>query len=204
MLSHYLAGVVALSAATGFIFPPAPSKAEPPAVADPAVKKLLEDIKTQITSARNELAGMKDRLDLLDRQMVIVQSSMATTTEVAALKKQLEQIQADADRLRAAVRGGNPSVSGSSPLGAGGPGMQRPGTVPPPAGGSIGTFRITNHNAFDTEVIVSGTPYLIAPNATKDVSVPAGWFTYAVPTNIAETRTRYIAAGQVFSITIHP
>src|SRR5262249_23705334 len=104
---------------------------------------------------------------------------------------------------RTFVRGGNPVTAGSSPLGAGVPGMQRPGTAVPPTG-PVGTLRITNRNFFDTEVIVNGVAHFVAPNSTQDISVSAGQFTYAVPPSMAGSRSRVMPAGQVFAITINP
>jgi hypothetical protein len=222
MFTHTFVKVLAFSA-FAFAVPPNPLRAEQP---DATVKQLLEEINKKldehgkklddsakknldyakkfeehgkkITDARNDISTFKERIDGLDLQIIDLQKSMATTTERDSLAKQIRQLQTDLDALRVQLNN-RPLTAGSSPLPAGPtPNIARPAMTP------VGTFRITNWNNFDTEVIVNGTPYFVSPNSTFDVSIPHGTFTYSVPTNMVGARTRAIPSGQVFAITINP
>src|SRR5438132_2252320 len=104
---------------------------------------------------------------------------MVKSADHERLKRELEQLKGDVDSLRAQINGSRPSTSGSSPLptGPGGPSMARPFAT-------TGILRVTNQNLFDTEVFVNGTGYFVAPMSSADIPVPAGTFTYSVPSNM--------------------
>ena len=192
MLSHSLIGVIALAIGPAFIFPPA--KAADPA--DPVIRQLLEDIKTQVTGTRNDMAGLKERVNSIDRQLDDVRAAMVTTTEHGQLKRQLEQLKTDVDTLRAQVN--NQAVTArSSPLGAGAPGMARPAAV--------GVLRVTNNNFVPMDVLVNGFTHQVPANAITDIDVPSGAFSYRViGSNMIATRSHVMPAGRLFGIAINP
>jgi hypothetical protein len=191
MFAQTLVGVIALSATTSFIFPNDPAKATDPQP-DPTVKQLQEQINTKITGINNNLAALKERTRMIDLRIDDIVGTMATTTQTDALKKQLDQLRIEVDALRAQVNN-RPVTAGSSPIGA---------NMPPP--GPAGTLHVTNQNAFDTEVFVNGAPYIVPAHGSSEIVVPAGTFSYSVPSNMVGSRSRIMPAGKVFGITIHP
>ncbi len=196
MFAQTLVGVFALSTATAFIIPPAKATDPPP---KPTVEQQLDELSAKMTGVNNNIAGVKESIKSINLRLDDIIRSMATTEQHDALKRQVEQLKLDVDNLRAQLN--NQAVTTrSSPLGA-----NMPGAMPGPMRlGPTGTLRVANRNFFDTEVFVNGAPYIVPAFATTDVTVPAGAFTYAVPSNMPGSRTRTMPAGQVYGITITP
>jgi hypothetical protein len=74
----------------------------------------------------------------------------------------------------------------------------------PLAQAPTGRVQLINAYPDPMTVILNGRAYELLPNETRNVTVPAGNFTYQVMRVHPDLQPRTLAANQTYTITVHP
>jgi hypothetical protein len=162
------------------------------ATANKTTDEKLADIQRTLARLTELLDGKKDETGTrLPSDPGVVEQLKDLKNKVAALEAQLNGPKSISQR---------PPVGGTTP-GAGSsiPGIPNPmpgatGSPAPavPAVTGTGTVRVVNEYPVEITMVVNGRSYRVAPNATQDISTPAGDFSYQLlsgSTALAPTRS---------------
>jgi hypothetical protein len=186
--------LVLAGALAGNPSPAADSDTGKPATDLAAIAKQLEEVKKSLES----LEGIKSSILALDKEMrerlsKLESNNVGTNlkiekaqSDIEALRNQITQLQRDVDALKTRPA---TQIAGYPPNG--------------PAAGA-GRLRLVNTFFEPMTFIVNGQAYDVSAGGARVVEgVPAGTFTYEV-LRVQPPRQRELAAGETFTITVHP
>ncbi|QDU20635.1 hypothetical protein [Urbifossiella limnaea] len=176
----------------GALMLPQPAAAQDKGAAKTTDQK-LEDIQKSLTKLTEMLEGKKDETGVvLPSDPGVVRQLKELRDEVASLKSQFETLKSTS--LRPAATG--PAIPGVP--------NQMPGGNPAPAAPQQGTVRVVNEYPVEITMVVNGRTHRVAPNATQDIAVVSGEFSYQLlSANTAAAPTRStIRPGEVVTLRI--
>lgn len=153
----------------------------------------LEEIQKSLTRLTELLDGKKDSMGYpLPSDPGVVRQLKELKDDVALLKSQFEALKSTSLRP--------PAGAGSSIPGVPNP---MPGANPP-AVAQQGTVRVVNEYPIEITMVVNGRTYRVAPNASQDIPVTVGEFSYQLlSANVAAAPTRStIRASEVVTLRI--
>jgi len=153
----------------------------------------MASISESIATLKRETASLERRLQEVERSYVPSGEVQVLRDQVDRLRDELNTIRRSASQLRESLRvNPNTIAAPTSPV---------PGA--PSTDAHHGTLRVTNDYPFSQEVMVNGTPHVVGPLSSVDISVPVGTFTYYVVGYPMAVRTRTITTGRLFPIRIY-
>jgi hypothetical protein len=158
-----------------------------------ATDQKLEAIQKSIDSITEMLKGRKDATGVvLPSDPGLLEEVRRLRDDVALLKSQMETLKTTSLR----------PPGGAAPMIPGVPNPM-PAAVPP-AAATQGTVRVVNEYPVEITMVVNGRTYRVAPNATQDIPVTAGEFSYQLlSANVAAAPTRStIRAGETVTLRI--
>ena len=148
--------------------------------ADEKLTDIQRDLKrlTELLDGRRDETGSR-----LPSDPGLVQQVRDLKDKMAALEKQVNELKTTSLRP---PTGGTP--------GAAIPGIPTPMPVatPAPAAAAQGTVRVVNEYPIEITMVVNGRSYRVAPNATQDIPIAVGEFSYQLlsgSTALAPTRS---------------
>jgi hypothetical protein len=159
-----------------------------------ATDQKLADIQKSIDGITEMLKGRKDATG------VVLPSDVGLLEEVKRLRDDVALLKTQMDAMK--------STSLRPPAGAAAPGIPGvPTPMPganPPAGAAQGTVRVVNEYPVEITMVVNGRTYRVAPNASQDISVTAGEFSYQLlsATAAAAPTRSTIRGGETVTLRI--
>jgi hypothetical protein len=150
-------------------------------------------ISESIATLKRETTSLEHRLQEVERTTIHSGELQVLRDQVDHLRDELNAVRRSESQLRDSLKV-NPNTIAAQ-------GSPAPGA--PSTDARYGTLRITNDFPFNQEVVVNGTPHVVAPLSSKDISVPVGTFTYYVVGYPMAVRTRTITTSRLFPIRIY-
>ncbi len=163
-------------------------------------------ITTDITTLRKDLDAFRRDLDNLGKDLKTEQlRGSSNSTELAELKRRLEEVQAQCRRESDALR----RAGYLTPNGGGSETAALPPAPPPPPPPAVGTILLRNFSDVSGTFVINGQPYSVLPGQVMEVrNVPAGSFTYQIEADgygaLTGVATRVLPAGGRYTLNINP
>ncbi len=204
--------------------------ADPPAAADisqqlkaidAGLRAMSDKIAGDINGIKGNIEGLRRDLDALRTEMDTLRQGLKTEqvrgancdSEVIALKRRLEEVQAlckkETDSLRRSFSY-TPGAVPSVPLGPNGGSDSAslpPDTPPPPP--AVGNVLLRNFSDVNGTFFINGRPYAVLAGRSAEVrNIPAGTFTFEIQAEgfgvIRPFSSRYLPAGGTYTLAIDP